>query len=58
MPQFPLSDDVSTHPLPQWVSPPVHSHAPAVQTIPVPHTWPHAPQLFGSLWSGMHAPLQ
>jgi hypothetical protein len=53
-----LSEVVLMQPLPQCMSPLVQVQVPAVQIIPLPQTCPHAPQLFGSLWSGMHAPLQ
>jgi hypothetical protein len=34
-----------THRLPQYASPALHVHSPAVQNEPPPHVLPHAPQL-------------
>jgi hypothetical protein len=59
-PQCELSDETSTHPLPHCIVPDAQPHVPAEHTNPsaISHATPHAPQLFGSLWSGMQLPLQ
>jgi hypothetical protein len=59
-PQCELSDETSTHALPHCIVPDAHPHVPAEHAKPsaVSQATPHAPQLFGSLWSGMQLPLQ
>jgi hypothetical protein len=60
VPQWWASLVRSTHVLPQSVVPPVQRtvHCPFEQTSPVPHLWPHTPQLLGSLGSMTQALLQ
>jgi hypothetical protein len=59
-PQLALFVERSRQLLPHCVVPPVHWQVPATHDSPdaVLHVTPHPPQLFGSAWSAMHAPLQ
>ena len=59
-PQFALFDVRSRHVRPHWLVPPVQTHAPPAHVSPPAtlHVTPQPPQLAGSVWSGMHAPLQ
>lgn len=50
-PQLFLSNNVSTHFVPQTLSPAAHAHAPPKQPAPVAHFFPQPPQLLMSLFS-------
>jgi hypothetical protein len=58
-PQSELLVEVSTQALPHICKPDAHplvEHVLCEQTCPPAHTWPQAPQLFGSLVMSVHAP--
>jgi hypothetical protein len=58
-PQFAVSVCRFTHAVPHAVRPlALQRHAPTLHEALAGHTWPQAPQLFGSVESDVHAPVE